>query len=451
MDDTWTMSAGWALPEVAETLPGPRGISLIDTLARHESPGITQRRARQGEARGLGKDPIAWVRAAGANVWDADGNRYVDLTAGFGVASIGHTHPAVVRAIVEQAGTLLHGMGDVFPNDRRIQLMARLAARATFPDPLNAGQALSQCILASGGAEAVEAALKTAALASGKPGVLAFWGGYHGLSYGALAATAYKADFRAPFAGQLGAHVRHLPYGCDPDLIDAFVAGPATGGEHLGAILVEPIQGRGGEVVPPPGWLAALRDICDRRRLVLVFDEVYTGFGRTGRWWGSEHAAVVPDVMAVGKSLAGGMPIGAALAKPEVMHAWGQSRGEAIHTSTFLGNPVVAAAALATLDVMEALDLPARARAFEVATRAFFEPRGIHVRGRGGMLGLELGSAGAAARVMGRVLKRGFLVLPSGVHGDVLGLTPPLMLHDTQRDAAFAAIAEAITDEGART
>lgn len=447
MDDTWTMSAGWALPEVAETLPGPRGISLIDTLARHESPGITLRRARQGESRGLGKDPIAWVRAAGANVWDADGNRFVDLTAGFGVASIGHTHPAVVHAIREQAGTLLHGMGDVFPNDRRIALMARLAARATFAS----GASLSQCILASGGAEAVEAALKTATLASGKPGVLAFWGGYHGLSYGALAATAYKADFRAPFAGQLGTHVRHLPYGCDPDLIDAFVAGPATGGEHIGTILVEPIQGRGGEVVPPPGWLAALRAICDRRGLVLVFDEIYTGFGRTGRWWGSEHEGVVPDVMAVGKSLGGGLPIGAALARPEIMQAWGLSRGEAIHTSTFLGNPVVAAAAIATLDVMEALDLPARARAFEAATRAYFEPRGVGVRGRGGMLGLELGSAGAAARVMGSVLKRGFLTLPSGVHGDVLGLTPPLVLHDTQRDAAFAAIADAIATEVPKT
>lgn len=443
MDETWTMSAGWALPEVAGTLPGPNGISLVDVLARHESPGITHRRARQGEARGLGKDPIAWVRAAGANVWDADGNRFVDLTAGFGVASIGHTHPAVVAAIREQAGTLLHGMGDVFPNDRRIALMAALAERATFAG----GAQLSQCILAGGGAEAVEAALKTAALASGRPGVLAFWGSYHGLSYGALAATAYKADFRAPFAGQLANHVRHLPYGCDPGLIDAFVAGPATGGEAIGTILVEPIQGRGGEVVPPAGWLAALREICDRRQLILVFDEVYTGFGRTGRWWAADHEGVVPDVMAVGKSLAGGLPIGAALARPEVMQAWGSSQGEAIHTSTFLGNPVVAAAALATLAVMQAMDLPFAACRFESAVRAFFEPRGIVVRGRGGMLGLELRSPGAAARVMGRALKRGYLVLPSGVHGDVLGLTPPLMLSDAQRDAAFEALALAIDEE----
>jgi len=439
----WNDEVGWALPAVRGPLPGPAGVRLIDVLARHESPGITARRARQGEARGLSKDPIAWVRAAGANVWDADGNRFVDLTAGFGVATIGHTHPAVTAAITAQAGRLLHGMGDVFPNDRRIELMRALARLGEL-----AG-GLTQVILGSSGAEAVEAALKTATLAARRPGVLAFWGGYHGLSYGALAATAYKSDFRAPFAAQLGTHVRHLPYGCDPGLIDAFVAGPATGGEQLGVILVEPIQGRGGEVVPPSGWLAALRDICDRRGLVLVFDEVYTGFGRTGTWWAAQHDGVTPDVMAVGKSLGGGLPIGAALARPDVMRAWGESQGEAIHTSTFLGNPVVAAAALATLDVMGQLDVPALARRFEAATRAFFAPHGIPVRGRGGMLGLELGSAGAAARVMGRLLRDGFIVLPSGVHGDILGLTPPLVLSDAQRDAAFAAIARAIAAERA--
>lgn len=437
MDETWTLSAGWALPEVITTLPGPRGISLVDVLARHECPGITARRARQGEARGLGKDPITWVRAAGANVWDADGNRFVDLTAGFGVASIGHTHPAVVAAITAQAGTLLHGMGDVFPNDRRIALMAALARRATF----GGGIALSQCILTGGGAEAVEVALKTAALASGRPGVIAFSASYHGLSYGALAATAYKEDFRAPFAAQLGQHVRHLPFGCAPEVVAA-----ALEDGVVGAILVEPIQGRGGEVVPPPGWLGALRELCDRHRAILIFDEIFTGFGRTGAWWACEHEGVIPDVMAVGKSLAGGLPLGAALARPEVMRAWGMSKGEAIHTSTFLGNPVVAAAALATLEVMEAIDLPRRARDFEAATRAYFEPRGITVRGRGGMLGLELGSPGRAARVMGSTLKRGFLTLPSGVAGDVLGLTPPLMLSDAQRRAAFDAIAASMEE-----
>lgn len=428
---------GDALPALLTTIPGPKSIAEVDVLARHESPAITARRARAGEARGVGKDPIVWARAHGANVWDADGNRFVDLTAAFGVALIGHAHPAVRAAIHAQADTLVHGMGDVYPNAPRIALMAELARRSP-------GGALTQCILASGGAEAVEAALKTATLASGKPGVLAFWAGYHGLSYGALAATAYKGDFRKPFAGQLGTHVRHLPYGCDLDLIDKFLAGPASGGESIGSILVEPIQGRGGEVVPPVGWLAGLRELSDRHGVVLVFDEVYTGFGRTGTWWAGDHDGVVPDVVAVGKALAGGLPIGACLARPEVMRAWGQSSGEAIHTSTFLGNPMSAAAALAALGAMEALDVPARARAFEAATRAFFEPRGVVVRGRGAMLGLELGSPGAAARVTGDLLKQGYLLLPSGVQGDILALTPPLVLTDSQRNAAFDAIAQAI-------
>ena len=454
MSDTSTGEAGAGLPELQTTVPGPRSISWVETLAQVECPGITARRARAGEARGVGRDPIVWERAVGANVWDADGNRYVDLTGAFGVALIGHGHPRVRAAIQAQSETLLHGMGDVYPNTARIALMAALAKIAPGADGANgpdgAGgadpeKALTQCILASSGAEAVEIALKTAVLWSGRPGVLAFWGGYHGLSYGALAATAYKADFRRPFAAQLGSHVRHLPYGCDLALIDAFVAGPATGGESLGAILVEPIQGRGGEVVPPAGWLAGLRDIATRRGLALVCDEVYTGFGRTGTRWAADADGVVPDVVAIGKALGGGLPIGACLAAPHVMRAWGQSAGEAIHTSTFLGNPVTAAAALATLEVMAELDIPTRARAFEAAPRAFFEPRGVRVRGRGAMLGLEVGTLGtsAAARLTGALLKRGYLVLPSGVHGDVLGLTPPVILTERQRAAAF----EAILDE----
>jgi 4-aminobutyrate aminotransferase-like enzyme len=438
MDAVWSEANGHALPTLITAIPGPRSQAAVDVLARHESPGITARRARQGEARGVGKDPIVWDRAAGANVWDLDGNRFVDLTAAFGVALIGHAHPAVVAAVQEQAPRLLHGMGDVFPNGPRIALMERLAAVAPGD--------LSQCILTGGGAEAVEAALKTAALASGRPGVLAFWGSYHGLSYGALPATAYKDDFRRPFHGQLGQHVTHLPYGCDLALIDALLAGPATGGELIGAILVEPMLGRGGNVVPPAGWLAGLRRIADERGVILIFDEVYTGLGRTGAWWAGDHDGVVPDVLCAGKALAGGMPIGVAIATPEVMGAWGRSVGEAIHTATFIGHPVVAAAALATLDVMAAMDVPALARAFEAAARARF---GERVRGRGAMLGLALPSPGAAARVMGRALKRGVITLPGGVHGDILGLTPPLALSDAQRDHAFDVLAAAIAEEEA--
>lgn len=427
---------GRALPFLQGPVPGPASVALVDVLARHESPGVTARRARAGEARGVGSDPIVWKAARGANVWDEDGNRFVDLTGAFGVALIGHRHPRVVAAVSAQAETLLHGMGDVFPNAPRIQLMQRLAALAPGD--------LSQCILTSGGAEAVEAALKTGALRSGRPGVLAFWGSYHGLSYGALAATAYRDDFRRPFAAQLGGHVRHMPYGERLDLLERLLAGPATGGESIGTILVEPILGRGGEVVPPDDWLRGLRELADRHGLTLVFDEIYSGLGRTGRWWAGDHSGVVPDVLCVGKALGGGMPISACVARPDVMAAWGQSQGEAIHTSTFLGHPVSSAAALAALEVLEAIDAPALARGFEAAARARFGPR---IRGRGAMLGLETGHPGVAARVAGRLLKEGFIVLPGGVEGDIVGLTPPLVLTEAQRDAAFDALEAALEAE----
>lgn len=444
-DDAEVLAQGHGLPRLLTAIPGPRSSAAIDVLAEVECLGIIARRARAGVARGLGEDPIVWSRARGANVWDEDGNRFVDLTGVFGVALIGHGHEAVRQAIADQSETLVYGMGDVFPNGLRIAVMKRLVVLAL--------EGLTQCILTTGGAEVVEAALKTATLlqgARGRPertGILAFSGGYHGLSYGALAVTAYKGEFRKPFATQLNTQTRHLPFGCDPQLIEDFVGGVASGGEMVGTVIVELIQGRGGEVVAPPGWLAALRAICDRHQLGLIFDEIYSGLGRTGRWWAAEHDGVIPDVMAVGKALGGGMPIGACVGSAEAMAAWGASKGEAIHTSTFLGNPVASAAAVATLKVMEDMQIPRLALEFEAATRAYFEPLGVTVRGRGAMLGLELDSPGRAARAMGDLLKAGFITLPSGIFGDILAFTPPLCLTASQREAAFKATAAAINLE----
>lgn len=424
---------GRALPALLTEIPGPASVALIDTLARHESPGVTARRGRANEARGLDRDPIVWARSRGANVWDSDGNRYLDLTSAFGVALIGHGHPRVVAAVQEQSETLMHAMGDVYPNPPRIRLMERLANRA-------AGD-LSQCILTSGGAEAVEAALKTAALASGRSGVLAFTGSYHGLSYGALAVSHYKEDFRRPFATQLGDHVIHRPYGEDIAELEALVRNSLDQDHPIGAILVEPILGRGGQVVPPQGWLPGLRSLADRHGAVLIFDEIYTGLGRCGSWWAADAEGVVPDVVCVGKALGGGMPISAAIARPEIMAAWGQSQGEAIHTSTFMGHPVASAAALAALDVLEEMDAPKRARAIEARARARF---GDRVRGRGAMLGIETGSPGLAARLTGTLLSQGVLILPGGVDGDIVGLTPPLVITDEQLDWGLETIEDAI-------
>jgi 4-aminobutyrate aminotransferase-like enzyme len=368
---------------------------------------------------------------------DADGNRYVDLSGAFGVALIGHRHPKVQTAVEDQAQTLLHSMGDVYPNEARILLMERLAKLAPGD--------LSQSILTSSGSEAVEAALKTAALRSSKSGVLAFWGSYHGLSYGTLAVTAYRDDFRRPFKGQLGGHVSHLPYGEDLNLIERFLKGPATGADSIGAILVEPIQGRGGEVVAPIEWLRGLRELADRYQACLIFDEIYSGLGRSGRWWAGDWAGVVPDILCTGKALGGGMPIGATIASREVMAAWGQSQGEAIHTSTFLGHPVASAASLASLEVLEEMDAPARAREVEERVKARF---GSLIRGRGAMLGVETGHSGKAAKVAGAMLKRGYIVLPGGVQNDIVGLTPPLVLTDTQWSGALEALEEALNEEG---
>ncbi|HUE95749.1 MAG TPA: aspartate aminotransferase family protein, partial [Longimicrobiaceae bacterium] len=337
---------GRLLPEIRVPPPGPRSRALAAELRRHESPNVTY----LGE-----RFPVFWSEAQGSNVRDVDGNVYVDLTAAFGVAAAGHGHPAIVAAVTSQAERLLHGMGDVHPPEIKVELLRRLSEVAPG--------ALSRTILANSGAEAVEAALKTVLMATGKPKVLAFEGGYHGLTLGALSVSG-REDFRGPFRRQLADIAVLVPYPCsrraggdttDPGFaslqaIEGVLAGP-SGGE-IGAILAEPIQGRGGYVIPPPGWLAGVRRICDERGILLVLDEIYTGFGRTGRWFACEHAGVVPDLLVVGKALTGGLPFAACIGTDEVMGAWPASRGEALHTSTFLGHPLGCAAALASIEIL---------------------------------------------------------------------------------------------------
>ena len=394
---------GADLPNLVTSIPGPGSRGWIDRLAQRECPAITARRSRRAGALGQAHaDPVVWEEALGANVQDVDGNTLVDLTAGFGVASVGHRHPHVVAAAQRQLGALPHAMGDAFPDPTRIRLLEALAEKT----------GLDHGILGSSGSDAVEAALKTARIATGRDGVLAFEGGYHGLSYGALAATHYKAaDFRTPFQGQLGPHVTHLPFGSVPDSL-----------EGIGAVLVEPIQGRGGMRCPPPGWLAALADLCRSSGALLVLDEIYTGLGRTGRWFAFQHEDVLPDLLCVGKGLAGGFPISACMGKREVMESWGASTGEALHTQTFLGNPVGCAMALACLEVVDTENLVQRT---EEEGARFAERLGRFgpVRGRGWMLGLEVEDAPRLSRDL---LELGWIVLPAGERAEVLAIIPPL-------------------------
>ncbi len=406
------VSCGDALPELVTPIPGPASRAAIDRLAVRECPAITARRARRAAALGVADtDPIVWDQALGANVWDLDGNRFVDLTAGFGVVAVGHRHPAVVAAGQAQLGRLPHAMGDAFPDPTRVALLERLAGLT----------GLARGILGCSGSDAVDAALKTARVATGRDAILAFEGGYHGLATGVLGVTHYKAEaFAAPFRARLGDAVTHAPFGELPGDLSGF-----------GAVVVEPVQGRGGMRPAPPGWLAALRERTTRDGALLVFDEVFTGCGRTGDWFAFQHEGVVPDLLCIGKGLASGFPISACLGTAQAMDAWGASRGEALHTQTFLGNPVGCAMALASLDVIAGEDLPARAAAVGARWAEALERFG-EVRGRGLMLGLALSDPLGTHR---RLLSHGWIALPAGVRGEVLGLTPPLTISESLLEA----------------
>jgi 4-aminobutyrate aminotransferase/(S)-3-amino-2-methylpropionate transaminase len=449
-----SVSFGTALPSVPVPPPGPRSRALAEELARWESPNVTY----------LADDfPVFWEAARGANVRDADGNVYVDLTAAFAVAGIGHAHPRVVDAIQRQSATLLHGMGDVHPPAVKVELLRALAEVAPG--------GLTKSILASSGAEAVEAALKTAMIATGKPRVLAFHGSYHGLTYRALSVSG-REDFRAPFAAQLSPaavfapypYAYRSPFGRDAEEVGAatlryvehLLDAPGTAAEGIGAILVEPVQARGGDVVPPDAFLPGLRRICDERGLLLVLDEIYTGFGRTGRWFACEHTGVVPDLLVCGKGLTGGFPFSACIGTDAVMAHWPKSTGEAIHTSTFLGHPVGCAAAMASMSALRDERLVERSAELggrmmdRLTAMTADHPRVGEVRGRGMMIGVEMvrdrGTRAPAPELAGRLivegLRRGVLLLGGGIHGNVLSLSPPFVITDEQADFALGVIGE---------
>lgn len=444
---------GDQLPAVAAALPGAAGRQLVDDLSRVECPGLTARRKRREEVSGASHDPIVWARARGANVVDADGNRYVDLTGGFGVALLGHRHPAVVAALHRQVDTLLHALGDVHPSTQKIALERRLAELAPWP---------ARVILGQSGADAVEAALKTAALVTGRPGVLAFEGGYHGLSYGAVAACGYKPAFRAPFAGQLNPRVVFAPFPSPRDptptatearLAESLAAvDAALARGDIGAVLVEPILGRGGVEPAPAGFLAALGERARVAGAVLIADEIYTGLGRTGRMFRSVAQGCTPDVLVLGKALGAGLPVSACLVRDDLAQAWGAPDQEAIHTATHLGNPLACAAALASLDVLTEPDTVARIRATGQALEAALNGAlhdhrlGVPRRTYAGLLvGLTLdGGVGRTLAVVRALLEDGYLALPGGVAGDVLTLTPPSCLTPLQMDGFAEALVRAL-------
>ncbi len=421
------LAASDALPETLAPalvceVPGPGSRALAARLARVESRNVTA----------LEPVPIFWERARHANLWDVDGNRYVDLTAAFGVANVGHAHPEVVQAVARQAETLLHGMGDVHPARVKVELLEKLAS--IYPRGLRSGGDAPEVrgVLSSSGSDAVETAIKTAMLATGRAGILAFEGAYHGLSFGALDCT-FRSDFKQPFTARLPGATRFARYG-DLDDVRSVADRP---GEAIGAVLVEPIQGRGGERVPPEGFLSGLRTLCDERGWLLIADEIYTGLGRTGARFACDHEGVVPDLLCIGKGLASGMPLSACLGLARCFDAWPRSTGEALHTQTFLGHPASCAAALASLAVSERWALPARARELgatalgRLTDRLADAPAVADVRGRGLMIGIECARPQVAHVAAQAMLEQGYVLLPSGPEGRVLSLTPPLSIAES--------------------
>ncbi len=410
-----------------------------------------------------GSWPIVWARAQGNHVWDADGRRYLDLTAAFGVAAAGHANRRVVRAAQRQMPILLHAMGDVHPHALKAELTARLSEltfgrwTAAVRHPVR-----GKVILGNSGFEAVEAALKTARLATGRSEVIAFEGGYHGLGYGALNVT-QRGHFRDPFRDQLREFGHFIPFPCcrlELAVMEEKIRRRAARG-RVGAILVEPIQARGGIRVPAPGFLKRLRKLSNDLGCLLILDEIYTGFGRTGRWFATEHSGVIPDLICLGKGLTGGFPLSACVGRAAVMDAaWPESTGEAIHTSTFLGHPVGCAMALAQISEIQTRNLVDRARHMgdflhqQLAANLAgdFAWGSVRVGGMGLMLGVELvdrqgrPATELALRSVKSLLQRGFILLPEGEYGNVLGLTPPLTISRVEAASAARALSTVLRE-----
>lgn len=425
------------LPHIITPPPGAQSRAMLERLAHAEAPSLTLPHG------------IVWAEAEGATITDVDGNRYLDLTSAFGVAGVGHRNPRVVAAVHDQANLLLHGMGDVYAHESRVALVEAIAHAAPIPD--------ARVYLAGGGAEAVEIALKTAVLATGKSGIVAFTGGYHGLTLGALAPTS-RAAFRDPFLNLISPNVIRAPYpysyrqgdDCLEMSLDETERLIKTAAFPIGALIVEPIQGREGEIVPPTGWLSAIRAMCDKHGILLIADEIFTGWGRTGRWWGVEHDSVVPDLICMGKGMTGGVQIAACVGRADLMEHW-RVQGEPLHTATFMGHPLGCAGALAAIKELQERNLVERCAELgnytlnRLRTFAHDVPHIGDVRGRGLMIGIELvtdriSKTPDPERALATVyacLKHGVVILNGGMNGNVISITPPFIISQEQLDYAL--------------
>ena len=422
------------VPDVRTALPGPLGQAIISADTAVTSGSLPR------------AYPLVPRRALGSVVEDADGNLFLDCNAGIAVTSTGHCHPSVVAAVTAQAGELLHYSASDFYLPIYSRMCAALAATAPIDGPV-------RVFLTNSGAEAVEGSLKLARYATGRPYVISFFGAFHGRSYGAMTLTASKAKYHQGF-GPLVPGVLHAPYAYN--VIDSVTGARSHDEEEtftyledvlfryqvapteVAAIFVEPVQGEGGYIVPPASWLRRLRALCDKYGILLVADEVQSGMGRTGRMWAIEHSGVQPDILISAKGIASGLPLGAFMARAELMEKWGAGA----HGSTYGGSPLPCAAGLATLSVIESEGLLGNATAVGAqlldGLRSLWDdhPEAItDVRGVGLMIGIELRTPELAERVQQRAFERGLLVLECGE--STIRMSPPLVF--TPDQAAIAA------------
>ncbi|MFE2998324.1 4-aminobutyrate--2-oxoglutarate transaminase [Nocardia sp. NPDC059246] len=444
------------MPSIDYRLPQRR--DLVTELPGPRSRALTARRTA-AVAAGVGSSvPVYAADADGGVILDVDGNSLIDLGSGIAVTTVGASHPEVAAAVAEQAARFTHTCFMVTPYENYIRVAEELAA-------LTPGAFDKRTVLFNSGAEAVENAVKVARLATGRPAVVAFDHAYHGRTNLTMALTAksmpYKAHF-GPFAPDIHRMPMSYPYRDEPGLTGEQAARRAIsrievqiGADSLAAIVIEPIQGEGGFIVPAPGFLATLANWAREHAVVFIADEVQTGFARTGAWFASEHEGIEPDIVTMAKGIAGGMPLSAVTGRAELL--------DAVHPSglggTYGGNPVACAAALASIEVMRSLDLPARARAIEATAvprlRELAAATGVigDVRGRGAMVAIELVRPGTdtpdpdlTKAIAAEALSRGVVLLTCGTYGNVIRLLPPLVIGDDLLADGLGVLSETVRD-----
>ncbi len=422
-------------PRLITSLPGTRAQEIIQRDRAVTSPSYTR------------DYPLVVARGEGCMVEDVDGNVFLDMTAGIAVTATGHAHPQVVKAIQEQSARLLHMSGTDFYYEPMVELAEKLAIRAPFPQPKDRAGFPAKVFFTNSGAESNEGAIKLARYYTKRSLIIAFLGAFHGRTYGAMSLTGSKVVQRANF-GPLVPGVTHIPYGTHAslDYLEKQLFTTTLPVQEVAAIVVEPIQGEGGYIVPDDGFLQRIRQICDRHGILMVVDEVQAGMGRTGRLFAIEHWGVMPDIITTAKGIASGLPLGAILARPELM-TWPPGS----HATTFGGNPVACAAAIATLELLESGLMSHATEMGEFLQAGLMElhkkfPRVSIPRGKGLMVAVDLldEAGNLDGKLRDRIIQESFLrgLLLLGCGKAAIRFCPPLVIDSEQIQIALQILSD---------